>query len=226
MSKYSTLSDKIIKEYLNDGKIVISPFNEKHLNTSSYDVSIGSYYYTEKRPNVMSQHKIYNMYSEKCVNDVWQLNKAMSYIEYKKMYGKLENVKDTDEIILLHAGETILAHTNEFIGGVSSVTTMMQTRSSIGRNFISAHICAGWGDVGYYNRWTFEITNHSRNYSIPLIVGTRIAQIVFLQTDDILDKSYNDTGKYQNNKDLDTMIKEWKPSDMLPKLYNDFERQI
>jgi deoxycytidine triphosphate deaminase len=80
-------------------------------------------------------------------------------------------------------GETILAHTNEFIGGRETVTTMMKARSSMGRNFIEVCKCAGWGDIGYVNRWTMEITNNSRFYSIPLVVGRRIAQIVFFDSE-------------------------------------------
>ncbi len=33
--------------------------------------------------------------------------------------------------------------------------------------------------IGYINRWTMEITNNSRHYAIPLVVGRRVAQIVF-----------------------------------------------
>ena len=87
-----------------------------------------------------------------------------------------------DQVILLEPGETILAHTNEFIGGKGEVTTMMKARSSVGRNFIEVCKCAGWGDVGYVNRWAMEITNNSRHYTIPLVVGRRVAQIVFFET--------------------------------------------
>ena len=47
----------------------------------------------------------------------------------------------------LHPGETILAHTQEFIGGRECVTTMMKARSSLGRVFVAVCKCAGWGDV-------------------------------------------------------------------------------
>jgi hypothetical protein len=54
------------------------------------------------------------------------------------------------------------------------------------------------GDVGYINRWTMEITNNSRYYSIPLVVGRRIAQIVFFDTiGTIQGRSYEQVGKYQ-----------------------------
>lgn len=76
---------------------------------------------------------------------------------------------------------------------------MMKARSSLGRNFIEVCKCAGWGDVGYINRWTMEITNNSRYYSIPLVVGRRIAQIVFFDTEGTLEgRSYELTGtRYQ-----------------------------
>jgi dCTP deaminase len=148
--------------------------------------------------------------------------------------GKLDNIAPDDHIIFLGPGETILGHTNgqshcirtlctrpsssvcgwwlEFLGGRHTVTTMMKARSSLGRNFIEVCKCAGWGDIGYINRWTMEITStlhltraseraselpsdgrcvplltwcgalstdNSRYYSIPLVVGRRIAQIVF-----------------------------------------------
>jgi hypothetical protein len=65
---------------------------------------------------------------------------------------------------------------------------------------------SGWGDVGFVNRWTMEITNNSRHYSIPLVVGRRIAQIVFFDTQGTLDsRSYSDTGKYQTSGDLQAL---------------------
>ena len=89
--------------------------------------------------------------------------------------------------------------------------------------------CAGWGDVGYTNRWTMEVTNNSRFYSIPLVVGRRIAQIVFFDTDGVLEDeggsatSYERAGKYQSSSDMAAITRSWQPSDMLPKMYRDRE---
>jgi dCTP deaminase len=136
----------------------------------------------------------------------------------------LHNISPQDRIIWLKPGETILAHTNEFIGGRESVTAMMKARSSLGRNFIEICKCAGWGDVGYINRWTMEITNNSRYYSIPLVVGRRVAQIVFFDTEGICTASYEQTGKYQmSTTDVTELMKRWTPDDMLPKMYKDKE---
>ena len=120
-------------------------------------------------------------------------------------------------------GETILAHTIEFIGGKNYITTMMKARSSMGRNFIEVCKCAGWGDVGFTNRWTMEITNNSRHYVIPLVVGRRIAQIVFMKTGAIAGADYTEGGKYQGTGNIRELKREWKPRMMLPKLYQDRE---
>jgi deoxycytidine triphosphate deaminase len=66
-----------------------------------------------------------------------------------------------------------------------------------------------------------EITNNSQHYSIPLVVGRRIAQIIFFETGPILSKDYSAQGKYQTTTDLKKMMKDWSPTSMLPKVYLD-----
>lgn len=135
----------------------------------------------------------------------------------------LENIPLNAQIIWIKPGETILGHTYEFIGGKTTVTTMMKARSSMGRNFIEVCKCAGWGDVGYINRWTMEITNNSRYYAIPLVVGRRIAQIVFFDTEGIVEYTYDTKGKYQSSSDIEMLKNNWTPTAMLPKMYLDKE---
>ncbi len=98
------------------------------------------------------------------------------------------------------------------------------------------------GDVGFTSRWTseksncdscsvfsslflqkVEITNNSSHYTIPLVVGRRIAQIVFVETGPTLDTSYEQVGKYQTASDMSEVKKRWRPQDMLPKCYLDRE---
>ena len=222
-SKTSLLSDKSILEYMSSGKVIIEPFIRSNLNTSSYDVTLGKYYYREQKPN--NTDNIYNPYSEKMVKRIWgEPSEAKKASDWSKETGiQLEGIDEEDEIIWIGPGDTILAHTNEFIGGRNTVTTMMKARSSLGRNFIEVCKCAGWGDVGYVNRWTMEITNNSRYFHIPLVVGRRVAQIVFFDTDGILDESYEQSGKYQQTSDVNELKDTWNPSCMLPKMYNDRE---
>lgn len=216
------LSDRKILEEMKKGDIVIQPFTKDNLATSSYDVTLGDFYFKEQPTKY--DHNIYNIWSKPHTDHVWgtKPEKAKRASEvFKKYKFNWDGIKPTDKVILLQPGETILAHTNEFIGGRNHITTMMKARSSMGRNFIEVCKCAGWGDVGYTNRWTMEITNNSRHYAIPLVVGRRIAQIIFFETGPILNNDYAKSGKYQTSQDIKEMRKNWKPQSMLPKLYND-----
>lgn len=222
----SLLSDVAIVEHMERGSVVIKPFNKHHLSTSSYDVTLGQYFFRESHPE--PGMGVYNPFSRDHVRRVWgSVQEAELAEDWMQRTGRsLENIAADDFIIWIAPGETILAHTQEFIGGRHSVTTMMKARSSMGRNFIEVCKCAGWGDIGYVNRWTMEVTNNSRHYQIPLVVGRRIAQIVFFDTDGtISNRSYADGGKYQTSTDMDQVMSGWKPSDMLPRMYLDVAKR-
>lgn len=216
------LSDKRILEEKKKGDIVITPFKRENVNTSSYDVTLGEYFFREQ-PND-GLHGVYNIYNKEHTDRVWgtQAERAPKAKQvFKGIDFDFVGISPNDRVILMQPGETILGHTNEFIGGKNHITTQMQARSTIGRNFIEVCKCAGWGDVGYINRWTMEITNNSRSQVIPLVIGRRIAQIVFLETGEILENDYAVTGKYQTSDDVNVLKKTWDPKQMLPKAYLD-----
>lgn len=218
------LSDKRILECMKEGSVVIEPFKRQNLATSSYDVTLGEYFYVEQSPGHFDN--VFNIYSKENIERVWgtKVHRAKPAKELFKKYNfDWSGIAPDDRVILLAPGETVLGHTNEFIGGRDHVTTMMKARSSLGRSFIEVCKCAGWGDVGYTNRWTMEITNNSTHYYIPLVVGRRIAQIVFFETGPILEKSYFIEGKYQSSGSFAQLKKAWKPEMMLPRLYLDRE---
>jgi len=180
------LSDSEILEELEKGNIIIKPFRKEQLNPNSYDVRLGEYYAVE---NVLDHYIL--PFDENSVRNHWKIKKANKEIE-------------------IHPGETILAHTQEIIGGRRNIASKMNARSSLGRLGLSVCKCAGFGDVGFINKWTMEITNHSQHASIYLLVGMRIAQISFFRTGRVL-KEYK--GKYGQG--------EWTPEDMIPKLWKD-----
>ena len=218
------LSDKKILAEMKKGDIVISPFNRSQLATSSYDVTLGEYFYREQPPKY--NHALYNIWDKAHIEHVWGADDVQRAVPAAEAFKKYNfdwkgGIRPDDKIIVLRPGETILAHTDEFIGGKDHITTMMKARSSLGRSFIEVCKCAGWGDVGYINRWTMEITNNSKNYIIPLVVGRRIAQLVFFETGEIEAKDYSASGKYSSSTDVKKLQKEWKPDMMLPQLWKD-----
>lgn len=221
----SVLSRDAILWHIDQGNVQIDPFSPDNLKTSSYDLSLGKWYFEEQEPE--PGHTIYNPWSKNEVDRVWgsESKKACEASEYFVKIGVAlpEGVNPEDEVILLPPQKTILCHTLEFVGGKNCVTTMMKARSSWGRNFIEVCKCAGWGDVGYINRWTMEVTNNSGHYTIPLVVGRRIAQMVFFAVDPMENGDYANDGKYQQSTELDETKRLWTPDSMKPKLYLDRE---
>jgi dCTP deaminase len=211
----TVLSDADVLAARDQGRVIIHPFRREQLATSSYDVRLGEWYYREQHPHL--EANLFNPLDSEHVARVWgQPQLAMR--AFQQLDKPLVHVGVDDRVILLEPGETILAHTQEFIGGLVDVTTMMKARSSMGRSFITVCKCAGWGDVGYANRWTMEITNVSRYYRVPLVVGTRVAQIVFLRTGPLDGLDYTEQGAYASTGELDAMVDEWRPEMMLPKM--------
>ncbi len=215
----SLLSDQQIEDALIKGDIIISPYNSEQLKTSSYDVTLGSNYFKQQ---TQPADFVHFPWSRQSVDDLWgkplKADNASDLLDVEKYKG----LKEDDQIIILKPGELILGHTQEFIGGKNGITTMMKARSSMGRNGISVCKCAGWGDVGYTNRWTMEIQN-GLEYPIILLVDEPIAQITFFRVGNILGSDYAQTGKYQNTTNQEDLEKNWNPYMMIPQLWKDLE---
>lgn len=103
--KFSLLSDKAILHNIEVGNVVIEPFVRGNLSTSSYDVTLGEFYYRENTPE--PGQGIYNPYSETMVQRVWgHLREAEKVSEWYKRSGgvPLENISDDDRIIWISPG--------------------------------------------------------------------------------------------------------------------------
>ena len=219
-------SNQEILSDLESGNIYIDPFNEKHLNTTSYDVTLGTYFYKSGNGEETSS-TLYNPYEEEAVaKHFGELMQAEPLSEHTRVMRSLgitaiKSIPADHPVIILRPGERILAHTHEFIG-ILSGTTSMQARSTTGRNGVVVCMDAGWGDAGYADRWTMEIKNMNEQH-VVLPVGIRIAQIVFHKTGLITGEYSQLTGKYQTTRfhDHETTKKNWKPENMLPKAYKD-----
>ena len=103
-----------------------------------------------------------------------------------------------------------LAYTEEFIGskGKSNILPEFHQRSTWARLGL-IHTKAGWGDVGYSNRWTMEFLTAN---DVQIQAGDRVGQITFTKTLGGSD-DYTKKGAYQVDKP-------WSREDILPKLDN------
>lgn len=219
------LSRDAILRHLEKGTIVIDPFDSRKLKTTSYDVSLGGWFWREGHPE--GRASVHNLYDEDSTKRVWQgPYQAEDACAVSGRLGmEFKNVDPDHKIVLLRPGETILAHTEEFIGGRECVVAKMYARSSMGRNFVEVCKDAGWGDVGYFNRWTMEVTNNSQYFTIPLVVGRRIGQMVFYEVEPLNDASdyVGEGGKYQHSQDVQEVKAAWHPEMMIPQMHKDWE---
>ena len=219
------LSRNAILRHYREGNIVIESFDERKLKTVSYDVSLGEWFWREGHPE--GRATVHNLYDPESTKHVWQgpFQAEGAHEVSRRLSVELVNIKPADKIILLRPGETILAHTEEFIGGRNKTVAKMYARSSMGRNFIEVCKDAGWGDIGYFNRWTMEVTNNSQYFTIPLVVGRRVGQMVFYEVEPIdIDPDYvQEGGKYQHSQDLEELKRSWNPHMMIPQMHKDWE---
>lgn len=219
------LSRDAILRHFKEGNIIIDPFDERKLKTVSYDIALGEWFWREGHPE--GRATVHNIYDAESTDRVWrgpyEAENAPDVAERLGM--DLKNIKPEDKIVLLRPGETILGHTQEFIGGRDKVVAKMYARSSMGRNFVEVCKDAGWGDVGYFNRWTMEITNNSQYFTIPLVVGRRVGQMVFYEIEPLKHAPdyVGEGGKYQRSQDVEIVKSSWNPQMMIPQMHLDWE---
>ena len=121
-------TDKKILESIENGKIVIEPFDKTCLGTNSYDVHLGKYL---------------AVYKDRILD--------------AKKHNKIIELEIGSEGFVLQPGTLYLGVTQEYTETHNSVP-FLEGKSSIGRLGIDIHATAGKGDVGFCNTWTLEIS--------------------------------------------------------------------
>lgn len=227
MSDQGVYSNKQILDALDEDHIIIHPFIRDHLAGSSYDVTLGEWYYRTER---VTARGIYNPVDELDVSRYFDgPHRAETHAEWCERNARtpFSNIPEDHKIMVLLPHERILAHTHEFIGIKAPGTSTMQARSTWGRNGVAVCLDAGWGDPGYINRWTMEIYNMNDHESVVIPVGERIAQMVFYHTGPVEGEYQKISGKYQqvSQTDLNRLIRRWRPEDMLPRAYKDERKE-
>ena len=122
------LSDKKILESIEQGQILIEPFDRSCLGTNSYDVHLGKHLAIYK-------------------NQVLDARK----------HNEIDHFEISEEGIVLEPGTLYLGVTEEYTETHNSVP-FLEGKSSVGRLGIDIHATAGKGDVGFCNTWTLEIS--------------------------------------------------------------------
>lgn len=128
------------------GSIVIDPFDESHVGSNSYDLTL--------HPNLL-------VYTDAII-DMRRENECIS-------------IPIPDYGFVMKPGELYLGMTNE-IAGARGLVPCINGKSSIGRLGIQVHVTAGFGDDGFVNRWTLEMTAVR---PVRIYPNVKICQIYF-----------------------------------------------
>ncbi|MBQ4047818.1 MAG: dCTP deaminase [Clostridia bacterium] len=155
------LSDRTIRQMLNDRELTITPLTEEQIQPASVDVRLGNTFsIVEDSPS-----GVITLGSE---------------IRYKTI--------ETDTYVLL-PGQFVLATTMEYFELPDDLTAFVEGRSSLGRMGLFIQN-AGWVDPGFKGEITLELFNANR-CAIELKSGRRVGQLVFAKMDAPADKPYD-----------------------------------
>ena len=196
------LTGQGIKEQRNSGSIVIEPFKEENVQPNSYDLTLGNFYYPLYKIDGID-------YEEYNLNDL----SFGGFFDDRWLF----NMADFYESVTIPGGGSIITHTNECFGAVQDFAPQIATKSTLARYGIDVCGSAGFGDVGYVNKWTLEIFNRT-HFPVTLIHGQPVCQVYF--TELIGEQVNKYTGTYNAGENT------WKPQDMKPKAMRDLWLKI
>jgi len=160
------LSDRTIARLLEEGRILIEPYDESLLQPSSVDVRVDRFF------------RVFH-------------NARYAYIDVKEPQEELTELVeiDDDRPFILHPGEFVLGSTLERIVLPDDLVARLEGKSSLGRLGLLIHSTAGFIDPGWDGHVTLELSNVA-NLPITIYHGMKIGQISFMQLSEAADNPY------------------------------------
>jgi dCTP deaminase len=163
----SVLSDGTIRRLVDEGQIVIKPWDPALVQPASVDLRLGDSF------RVFSNHKV-------------------TKIDLRE--GPAQNL--TEEVVVteedgfvIHPGEFCLGRTAEWVELPDDVVARIEGKSSLGRLGLIVHATAGFIDPGWKGTLTLELNNLTR-VPIKLYPGLLIAQLSFMALDKPAERPY------------------------------------
>lgn len=191
------LSDKQIKEEINKGEITLSPFNEKLLNPTSYDVTLDydvmMYIPNNKWIKILDKVHIYFGFNAmyfllRLLQNFVILNCRKKPITYK--------FEIPTKGMIIYPKYFYLYSIVEKVGSIK-YSSEIKSKSSIARLGLLIHYVASWIDVGFIGNITLEMSS-----TLPLRVYPlqKIGQLIFHTINGEVEERYDEksTSKYNN----------------------------
>lgn len=163
------LSDRDIRVSLDEGRIVIDPFDPVMIQPASIDVRLDRYF------RLFDNHKY-------------------PHIDPAEDQPELTRLVETapNEAFILHPGEFVLASTLEQVSLGDDIAARVEGKSSLGRLGLLTHATAGFIDPGFTGHVTLELSNVA-TLPIKLWPGMKIGQLGFFQLSSPVEFRYGTT---------------------------------
>jgi len=173
------LSDRAIRRLIDEGRIVIQPFDPGLMQPSSLDVRVDRYF------------RVFR-------------NSRYPYIDVKTEQEELTELVEVgdEEAFILHPGEFVLGSTLERVTLPDDVVGRLDGKSSLGRLGLLIHSTAGFIDPGWDGHMTLELSNVA-NLPITIYPGMKIGQLSFVLLSEPAERPYGSEGigsKYQGQR--------------------------
>ena len=171
------LSDRDIRARIEDGRIVLDPFDPAMVQPSSVDVRLDRYF------RLFDNHKY-------------------PFIDPAEEQPDLTRLVEVspDEPFVLHPGEFVLASTWEAVSLPDDIAARVEGKSSLGRLGLLTHATAGFVDPGFTGHVTLELSNVA-TLPIKLWPGMKIGQLCFFQLSSPAEKPYGTAGRGSHYQD-------------------------
>ena len=151
---------------MDDGRIVIDPWDPAMVQPASVDIRLGSSF------RVFHNHRIQSIDLAAPPSDL------------------TEHVRiEDDGEFVIHPNEFVLGRTVETVEIATDIVCRIEGKSSLGRLGLIVHATAGFVDPGFKGSLTLEIANFN---SVPIVLrpGLPIAQLSFMTLDRDADRPY------------------------------------
>jgi dCTP deaminase len=151
------LSDRDLKAAIDDGRLVIDPYDPAMVQPSSVDVRLDRYF------RVFENHRY-------------------PHIDPAEQQDELTRMVETPagEPFILHPGEFVLGSTYETITLADDIASRLEGKSSLGRLGLLTHSTAGFIDPGFSGHVTLELSNVA-TLPIKLWPGMKIGQVCVIK---------------------------------------------
>jgi dCTP deaminase len=166
MTPTSVLSDGTLRRLLDEGRLVIDPWEPEMIQPASIDLKLGTSF------RVFHNHRI----------------RHIDLADPPRDLTELVTVGDGEEFVI-HPGEFVLGRTAERVEMPEDLVSRIEGKSSLGRLGLIVHATAGFVDPGFKGSLTLEITNFN---SVPIVLrpGLPIAQLSLMALDAPAERPY------------------------------------